>query len=265
MWMERLHAWIERGMPCVLATVIESSGSAPRKAGAKLVVSATGETEGSVGGGAIEHRCLQEVARVLTSGEPATLRFVLDTEWRERQTHDEASSFPGSVTVFLEPLLPPKEIVAFGAGHIAERLSRLCEVVGLGFRVCDPRPEFARRERFPQARDVVCADYDDLEARLRLSPASHCIVLTHAHALDEQVLEQLLRIPGLPYIGMVGSSKKIRGIRDRLVAKGLAFGPQVHTPAGLALGGSLPGDIALSILAEIKLVMEGGRAEPLGG
>jgi xanthine dehydrogenase accessory factor len=89
-------------------------------------------------------------------------------------------------------------------------------------------------------------------------------VLTHGHALDEQVLEQLLRVPVLPYIGMVGSSKKIRGIRERLLTKGINFGPHVYSPAGLALGGNLPGDIALAILAEIKLVMEGGQPGHLG-
>jgi xanthine dehydrogenase accessory factor len=264
MWLERLHAWAEQGVPCALATVTESEGSAPRKAGAKLVLNAHGEIEGSIGGGAIEHRCLQEAARVLASGAASTLRFVLDADWREMERGDPAGTLGGSVTVFIEPVLPSKEVVVFGAGHIAERLGRLCEVVGLGFRVYDPRPEFARRERFPQAREVVCAAYDDIEAHLRLSSVSHCVVLTHGHAQDEQVLGQLLGMPILPYIGMVGSSKKIRGIRERLAAKGLSFGPHVYTPAGLALGGNLPGDIALAILAEIKLLMEGGRPGHLG-
>jgi xanthine dehydrogenase accessory factor len=110
---------------------------------------------------------------------------------------------------------------------------------------------------------ALCAPYENLAAHIRLSAASHCVVVTHGHAQDEVVLEQLLRMPFLPYIGMVGSSKKIQGIRERLAAKGLAFGPHVYTPAGLALGGGLPGDIALAILAEIKLLMDGGRAEHL--
>lgn len=264
MWLERLHVWAEQGIPCAMATVTQSEGSAPRKAGAKLVVNVNGEIEGSIGGGAIEHRCLQEGARVLASGEPSTLRFVLDADWKEVERLDPTDAPAGSVTVFIEPILPPKEVVAFGAGHIAERLCQLCEVVGLGFRVYDPRPEFARRERFTHAREVVCAAYDDLGTHLRLTSTSHCVVLTHGHALDEQVLEQLLRVPVLPYIGMVGSSKKIRGIRERLLTKGINFGPHVYSPAGLALGGNLPGDIALAILAEIKLVMEGGRPGHLG-
>lgn len=265
MWLERLQEWMGQGEACVLATVIASTGSAPRKPGAKLVVRAAGETEGSVGGGAIEHRCREEAARVLADGEPVTLRFILEEDWREARNGEALEACRGSVVVFLEPILPAKEVVAFGAGHIAERLARLCETVGLGFRVFDPRPEFARRERFPHAWEIVCADYADLALRLRLSPASHCIVLTHAHDCDEQVLEQLLRMGPLPYIGMVGSSRKVKGIRERLAAKGLTFGPEVHAPAGLALGGSLPGDIALSILAEIKLVMEGGRPGHMAG
>lgn len=258
MWLERLHAWIEQGIPCVLATVTAAEGSTPREAGAKMAISLEGETAGSVGGGLIEHRCL-EAARGLR--EPCTLHFVLDAaEWREGEPREACA---GHVAVFLEPVLPPKELVAFGGGHISERLAQLCHAVGLPFRVYDERPDFATRERFPLAREVVCGPYLELTQRIRLSSASHCVVLTHAHALDEQALEQLLRLPFLPYLGMVGSSRKIQGIRERLAQKGLAFGPQVFTPAGLALGGGLPGDIALSILAEIKLLMDGGRLEHL--
>jgi len=256
MWLERLHAWIQQGIPCVLATVTEAEGSTPRQAGAKMAIKADGETAGSVGGGVIEHRCL-EAARNLR--EPATLHFVLAaTDWQEGSAEETGAPCLGRVTVFLEPVLPPQEIVAFGGGHIAERLARLCDVLGLPFRVYDERPAFANRERFPKAREILCAPYAEVDAWARLSSASHCIVLTHGHAQDEQVLEQLLGLPFLPYIGMVGSSRKIQGIRERLALKGLAFGPQVFTPAGLALGGGLPGDIALAILAEIKLQMEGG-------
>jgi xanthine dehydrogenase accessory factor len=258
MWLERLHAWIEQGIPCVLATVTETEGSTPRRAGAKLVINLDGETEGSVGGGAIEHRCL-EAARTLQ--EPRSLHFVLDAaDWREGESQDVCA---GRVTVFLEPVLAPKEIVAFGGGHISERLSRLCTVIGLGFRVYDERPEFANRERFPQAREAICAPYEGLLQRIRLSSASHCVVLTHGHAEDERVLEQLLEVPFLPYIGMVGSSAKIRRICGNLAARGVPMGSNLYTPTGLALGGSLPGDIALSILAEIKLVMDGGKLEHL--
>ena len=264
MWLERLHAWIEQGIPCVLATVTEAEGSTPRRAGAKLAINLAGETAGSVGGGVIEHRCLEAARSLLLGGEACTLHFALEAaDWKELATGNSPAACAGRVTVFLEPVLPSKEIVAFGGGHIAERLSRLCGVVGLPFRVYDERPEFANRERFPQAREAVCAPYEDLSQCIRLSSASHCIVLTHGHAQDEQVLERLLQIPFLPYIGMVGSSRKIQGIRERLALKHLTFGPQVYTPAGLALGGGLPGDIALSILAEIKLVMDGGRPEHL--
>jgi xanthine dehydrogenase accessory factor len=168
------------------------------------------------------------------------------------------------VTVFLDPVFPPEEVVAFGGGHISERLARLCEVVGVSFRVYDERPEFGSRTRFPGAREVVCAPYGELGGHIRLSSASHCVVATHGHAQDEAVLEQLVQLPFLPYIGLVGSRRKLQGIRERLAAKGQTLGPQVHSPAGLALGGALPGDIALAILAEIKLLMDGGRPEHLG-
>ena len=259
MWLDRLQAWIENGMPCALATVIEAEGPVPRKPGAKMVVAADGTTEGSVGGGFVEHRCLQEAARVIAERSPATLRFVLDgTDWREGPGPGAAA-----LAVFIEPIVPAKEIVLFGGGHVAQHLARLAAAAGIPVRVFDERPGFACRERFPAARDLVCAPYAEAASRIRLSSVSHCLVATHGHAHDEQVLEQFLGTPDLPYIGMVGSARKLQGIRERLAARGLAMGPQVYSPAGLALGGSLPADIALAILAEIKLVMEGGRPEHL--
>jgi xanthine dehydrogenase accessory factor len=264
MWLERLHAWIEQGIPCALATVTEAQGAVPRQAGAKMAVNAEGEIAGSVGGGAIEFRCLEEARKIFDMGAPRTLRFVLGvTDWKEATPEDEASTWPGRVSVFIEPLLPTGEIVAFGGGHICERLAKLCEVIGMPFRVYDERPEFANPERFPSARQAICASYEDIASYIHLFSVSHCIVLTHGHAYDEKVLGQLLSMPFLPYVGMVGSSKKNRRILDNLAAKGIAGGTNLYTPAGLALGGSQPGDIALSILAEIKLVMEGGRPEHL--
>lgn len=258
MWIEQLHAWIGQGLPCALATVTETHGSVPRRAGAKLVLNQEGAQSGSVGGGTIEHRCLEEARKVLASGEPSTLRFVLDgADWRETLAADV--QYEDRLTVFLEAILPPLEVVAFGGGHISERLARLCEVVGLPFRVFDERPEFARQERFPGAREVICAPYEELARHLRLTTGSYCVVLTHGHAQDECVLEQLLRMPFLPYVGMVGSSRKIRGISGRIVSKGVPLASSLYTPAGLSLGGSLPGDIALSILAEIKLLANNGQ------
>lgn len=262
MWLGRLHDWAGQGLPCALATLVEAQGSTPRGPGAKMAVSASGETAGSVGGGAVELRCVQVAREVMETGVPRLLRFSL----QGAECLAEGEDFGicgGRVAIFVEPVLPPREVVAFGAGHVGEALGRLCAAVGIPFRVYDDRPGFPTPERFPGAKETVLGPYDAVADHIRLGRSSHCVILTHGHAHDRKVLEQLVRIPALPYIGMIGSPAKVRQTFEALREAGTPVDARVFSPVGLALGGGLPGDIALSILAEVRLVMSGGSGAHL--
>ncbi len=264
MWLGRLHEWASQGMACALVTIVEAEGSTPRGPGSKMAVSASGEIAGSVGGGAVEHHCVQAAKEVMESGLPRLLRFVMDgTEWTVEGDSKDFGACGGAVSVFIEPILPPVELVAFGAGHVAESLGRLCAALGMPFRVYDDRPEFPTPERFPQARERVVGSYEELSRHIHLGPASYCVILTQGHVHDETVLEQLLRIPSLPYIGMIGSPIKVRHSFAQVRGKGVPPDARVFSPVGLALGGGLPGDIALSILAEVRMLLFGGQGRHL--
>jgi xanthine dehydrogenase accessory factor len=259
MWLERLHDWVNQGMPCALATIIEAQGSTPRGPGSNMAVNVSGEIAGSVGGGAVEQRCLAAALEVMAAGVPQLLRFALNgQDWSVEGLRQDYGVCGGTVAVFIEPVLPPQELVAFGGGHVSQCLGRLARALGMPFRVYDDRPGFATPELFPGARQTVLGPYDDLAGHIRLGPSSHCVILTHGHAHDEAVLEQLLRIPGLPYIGMIGSATKVRRSFALMRERGLEPDGRVFSPVGLALGGRLPGDIALSILAEVRMMIHGG-------
>jgi xanthine dehydrogenase accessory factor len=259
MWLERLHEWVEQGRPCALAMIIEAQGSTPRGPGSTMAVNASGDIAGSVGGGAVEQRCVAAAQDVIASGVPKLLRFTLNgKEWTVEGVRQDYGVCGGTVAVFIEPVLPPKELVAFGAGHVSRSLGRLAQALGMPFRVYDDRPGFAAPEHFPGARQTLLGPYDDLAAHIRLGPSSFCVILTHGHAHDETVLEQLLRIPALPYIGMIGSATKVRRTFELMRARGVEPDQRVYSPVGLALGGALPEDIALAILAEVRMVLQGG-------
>lgn len=260
MWLERLHTWIQRGEPCVLATVIGTTGSAPRGPGAKLALNVAGEAEGSVGGGVIEHLCRAAVPEVLAAGVPRTLQFGLQGSDWVLLASQVTGPMAATVTVFLEPLLPASEVVIFGAGHVAAALSRLLEASAIPYRIYDDRPGLPTAERFPRATQACLGPFETLDPAFRLRSGSYCVILTHAHAHDERVMEQLVAQPDIPYIGMIGSQSKVRGVFQRLKEKGLPIEDRVFAPVGLALGGREPMDIALSILAEIRLVQNHGTA-----
>jgi len=133
---------------------------------------------------------------------------------------------------------------------------------GLTTVVVDDRPDFARRERFPRATEVRCADLEK-EPLGGVSPGAgdFVVILTRCHALDEAVLEAALRTPAR-YVGLIGSRRKVavilRSIARRL-GRDPRGDPRLHAPIGLKLGDKSPGEIAISILAEVLLVKSAGE------
>lgn len=261
MWLNAIAEWRTKGVPCALVTIIESAGSTPRRAGSKMAVSADGKTAGSVGGGAVELKCMELAREAMARGACITRRFVSRGEGEEWALSEEDRSLGlcgGTLTVFIEPLVLEPELVIFGGGHIGLSLGRLCEVVDMPYRVYDEREDFVESKRFPGAKGLVCAPFSEIPAHIVLSARSYCVVMTYGHEHDEEVLEQLLRNGDIPYIGMIGSPSKagvlIRDIRQR----GGIIDGRLYCPIGLRIGRNLPQEIALSVVAEVMLLARGG-------
>jgi xanthine dehydrogenase accessory factor len=262
MWLKTLTDWQEKGIPCAIVTIIRAEGSTPRGVGSKMVVSEHDDIAGSVGGGPVEHISREQALEAIRKNKCLTLDFSLKGDvWQVTPDRTVQGLCGGSVTVFIEPILPDKELVIFGGGHIGEKLGRMCDALELPYRIYDDRPEFAAVERFPNARERVCKPYAELSANIRLTRASHCVILTHGHKHDEVCLEQLLHNPEVPYIGMIGSVNKVAVLIKNIRSRGGVVDDRVYSPVGLKIGRNLPGEIALSILAEVMLLMNGGALE----
>jgi xanthine dehydrogenase accessory factor len=168
----------------------------------------------------------------------------------------------GEVSVFIDVLRPAARVVLYGAGHVGERVANLAAEAGLSAVVVDDRPEFAQRERFPRAALVRCVDLEkEPLGGVSPGPEDFVVVLTRCHALDEAVLEAALRSPAR-YVGLIGSRRKVALIL-RSIARRLGRDPRadvrLHAPVGLKLGDKSPGEIAISILAEVLLVKSSGE------
>jgi xanthine dehydrogenase accessory factor len=169
----------------------------------------------------------------------------------------------GEVTVFLDVVRPAPRMLLYGAGHVGERVASLAGEIGLATVVVDDRPEFAARDRFPRA-DVRCADLSrEPLGGLAPGPDDFVVILTRCHALDEGVLEAALQTQAR-YVGLIGSRRKVAVIL-RSIARRTGRDPRaderLHAPIGLVLGDKTPGEIAISILAEILLLKSRGRLE----
>ena len=256
---EALLTLLRTGARGALATVVATSGSAPQRAGARLLLRDDGTSVGTIGGGAIEQRVLGELQAVLESGEARMLRQDL--------TRDLGMCCGGRMEIFLEPAHAPPRLSLFGAGHVAVPTARLALSVGFDVNVIDEREELLTLERFPGCalhlldaasyfkRHEFHADHDWL------------LIVTHDHQLDEDILALALSRPHA-YIGLVGSRRKVLRLVDRVRARHAATTEalgleRVYAPVGLDLGALTPEEIAISIVAEWVALRRGKPVQHL--
>lgn len=243
---------LDAGREGVLVTIVEVHGSAPTRVGAKMLVTAE-DTSGTVGGGTLEKRLTERAREILDEDGGACLE--------KTPTQEVGMECGGHVTAFLEPLRSGLDLWIFGGGHIARALVPMVAVLGFRVTVVDNREEFASSERFGGRARALHGDYLELVSRVR--PGSYSVVVTHGHRYDKDILRCLARIePRLPYIGMIGSRRKVAATVDGLTAEGIELGDNFYAPIGLDLGGDSPAQIALCIAAEIQAVSQGKAGLP---
>ncbi|MFI0263290.1 XdhC family protein [Streptomyces sp. NPDC017056] len=357
---DELHRWARQGRPFAVATVVATSGSAPRQPGAALAVDSDGTAVGSVSGGCVEGAVYELCQEALRTGETFLERFgysdedafavgltcggVLDilitpvrreadaaaavTAALAAAASEEAAALArvvrgpahllgrallvrpdGSVTgtlggppeldrtavhetralldagrtatveigadgsrcgepvlLLVESAVPAPRMIVFGAIDFAAALVRAGKFLGHHVTVCDARPVFATRARFPDADEIVVdwphryLETQDLDARTVLC------VLTHDAKFDVPLLERALRLP-VAYVGAMGSRRTHLDRLDRLRAVGLTELElnRLRSPIGLDLGARTPEETALSIAAEIVANRRGGTGAPLTG
>lgn len=154
--------------------------------------------------------------------------------------------------IFLEPIMPPETLYLFGAGHTSQRAAAMAKMLGFWVVVVDPRPEYNNHDRFPDADSLIVEEYENAFPKLSVNEDSYVVIYTTGHVIDEQCLHFAVGTKA-KYIGMIGSKKKAKEVKERLEQKGVP--PEqldkVHSPIGLEIGAETPEEIATSILAEI--------------
>ena len=159
--------------------------------------------------------------------------------------------------VFIETLLPPVPLVVFGAGHDALPVVELARTLGWQTEVVDPQARPASRSRFAIADRVTLSRPEEVGTHVRITPRTMTLLMSHNYSQDLALLKFLLASPAR-YIGVLGPRK-----RTERMLKGLAVNEadraRLHSPAGLDIGANGPAEIALSIVAEMRAVLDGRR------
>lgn len=177
-----------------------------------------------------------------------------------------AGDTPATLEVYLELRRPVLELVIVGAGHIARPLARTGASLGFRVSVLDDRPDFATRERFPEAERLIRADFDDPFRDVPMHARTHIVLVTRGHKYDYACLVRALRMDPPPaYIGMIGSRRRVRATYVQLLDDGIdrSLLGRIHAPVGLDIGAETPEEIAVSVAAELVLMRRGGTGRPL--
>lgn len=247
-------AW-ERGERAALATVLSAMGSTPRSAGARMLVHADGRQVGTIGGGALEHHVAQVALRVAVSGVPERVDVHL--------VRDLGMCCGGRTEVFVEPVGGRERIVVYGAGHVSRALAPVLVALDFDVTVVDERPDWATPDAFPAECEVVGGDPRAHARGLQEDPRRYVLLVTHDHALDQDLGEWWLGRPHA-WLGMIGSRGKVARFFVRWEAAGVdpATFSRLCAPVGLDLGAETPAEIAVAVAAELVRVRRDCRRDP---
>ena len=249
-----INASLEGERAVVLASIIAAGGAWRPCLGQQMLVHENSETLGTLmlpdapKGLAVQ---LNESAqKAIATGKPHIEKIPGSTNaWAE---------------IFIEPFVPNPVLLIAGAGHIAAPLASLAHLMNFSVSVTDDRASFASRERFPTAKQLLVGDIESTLKNYPITPRTHIVLVTRAHAHDVQGLRTIIDSPAA-YIGMIGSQRRVWAVFKLLHEEGVPAEKlgRVRAPIGLDLGGSTPEEIALCIMAEIIKLRHGGSGMPM--
>jgi len=254
---ESISQMHHKGKPFVLVSIAAATGSIPRHQGARMVVYEDGTTKGTIGGGILEADAIQAALRLFATQQDSVYPFSLSS----RQAALSDMICGGSGEISLAYYGPEREIqhllkecgklYIFGGGHVSQSLAQAAQIVEIPAIVLDDREEFANQTRFPHAKCIVLKDYANIPS-LEIGPDAMIGILTRGHLGDADVLRWAVR-QNAGYIGMIGSLRKRDMLYQQLIAEGVPRErlTQVYSPIGLEIGSETPGEIAISIMAEL--------------
>lgn len=238
---------VRQGEAAALATVLEARGSTPRGASSKMLIYADGRTVGTIGGGGVESRVIEEAVEAIAEGESRELHYRLEDEER-----GDPGICGGDMRIFVDVMEPRPMVLVIGAGHVGQAVAELADFLGYRIAVLDERPELVTPERFPWAGTLLTGDVGEQVREFGLDEHTYVVAVTPHHSLDEEILAVAAERP-FGYLGLIGSQRRTAHTFERAREAGVPEDvlEQVHTPIGLDIGAETPREIAVSIMAEI--------------
>ncbi len=238
---KRINELLSRDEIFCLATVIESPLTA-LPPGSQTIILPNGRMEGSLSETELEEEVRSQAHLAISDRKKKLVEC------------------PGKVKVFFDVIMSDVKLLVCGAGHIAVPLARFSRDVGFYVVVVDDRPDFAHPSRFPGC-EVIAEDFVPALRRIPVSSTTYCVVITRGHEHDAECLQEILTKEGeAAYVGLIGSSRRVRFVVEMLAKQGIRKDrlDRLFTPIGLPIGAESPEEIAASIVGELICVRKKG-------
>jgi xanthine dehydrogenase accessory factor len=247
------------GMKYALLTVVESKGTSPFKPGKKMLLLEDGRTIGTIGGGAVEAKAIEEAAQAVKSGGSFFKSYSNIPDYEE----------PGlgcrfQTSLFVEVVAPRLLFVVCGGGHVGKTALQLAKILQFTTVLIDSRPEEQLQEAVSFADEFIrCETFEEGLLNSGIPEDAYYLCCAPTHTQDKSSLKGVLK-KKFAYVGMLGSIKKRAEMFRQLEAEGIdrELLGRVHTPVGLDICDMSPEEVAFSVLAEVLMYKNGGTGKP---
>lgn len=242
---------LRRGeLMAALCIIIQTRGSTPRKVGAKMIVCGDGQIFGTIGGGNLEKKVIQNAIEQIDLNRPKKFKHDL------LQQHNMCCG--GSVEIYIEPIYKMKKLYIFGAGHTGIALARLAVKMEFDIFLIDDRKEYLD-EITDFGINKMAVDHKEALPFIPFDKNTYIVIMTYEHSHDRDILSHCIKQPSA-YVGMIGSQRKIEVTKKMFVESGIASIDElerVDMPMGIGIGAEGPEEIAISIMAKLIEVKNG--------
>jgi len=249
---EQLNELLSSNTPFVMVTLVDVTGSSPQDVGSKMLVTQEGLHGGTIGGGKVEFKAINE-AKTLLENRVLTKSFVT---WNLKK--DVGMSCGGIVRLYFEAFHTKTwKIAVFGAGHVANALIPHLLLLECQIRCLDTRQVWL--DKLPKSSKLSITHTQSMASEVKhIDHDTFVLLMTMGHSTDLPILLEILRTKQFPYLGVIGSKAKAARIKKDIEEAGLpslckeAF----YCPIGLDIGNNHPQEIAISVAAQLLQVRD---------
>ena len=241
LFLDEINSAYLGGEPVALASLVKTTPDIDSKLGCKLLIRSDGSVVGTLGADNLNSEAIKYGIELMAYGNSKYVRSETGAEY------------------FVEGYTTPPQIILCGGGHVSRAIYTFAVNLGFNLTVIDDREEFANKTRFPLANVVVAESSAEGFRSIEINKNTFIVIATRGHRYDHVSLEAALNTSA-SYIGLLGSKRKTILIYEELLSKGVSIDriKDVRAPIGLDINARTPEEIAISIMAEILMIRNGG-------